>query len=133
MHRKSLIVLTVVAASTAVAAAATPPARGRQVSRTAQGADGQSGANQSTRTQPVAAKSIASQSVAERFEQLDRNHDGFLSRDEANDAHELDTRFSELDVNNDGKLSRDEYRVVSAGETATLPGAASAATGATRH
>ena len=67
-----------------------------------------------------------------RFDALDRNRDGFLSRDEANGAAELDTRFSELDVNNDGKLSRDEYRVVAAGERETLPGAANAATGATR-
>jgi Ca2+-binding EF-hand superfamily protein len=46
---------------------------------------------------------------SERFDQLDRNRDGYISRDEAKDAEELNTRFSELDVNNDGKLSRDEY------------------------
>ena len=79
----------------------------------------------------AAARSVA-QSVDARFEQLDRNRDGFLSRDEANDARELETRFSELDVDNDGKLSRDEYRVVSAGEKETLPGATTAASGATR-
>jgi hypothetical protein len=67
-----------------------------------------------------------------RFDQLDRNRDDFLSRDEANDAPELNTRFSELDANNDGKLSRAEYRVVSAGEAQTLPGAPTAASGATR-
>jgi hypothetical protein len=43
------------------------------------------------------------------FERLDRNGDGFISRDEAKDAMELNTRFSELDKNNDGKLSREEY------------------------
>src|SRR3954468_6173206 len=32
-----------------------------------------------------------------RFEALDKNHDGFVSRDEAKDAEELNTRFSELD------------------------------------
>src|SRR5690242_9600784 len=73
----------------------------------------------------------AAQSVDARFDQLDRNGDGFLSRDEANDARELETRFSELDVDNDGKLSRDEYRVVIAGEKETLPGATTAASGAT--
>lgn len=72
------------------------------------------------------------QSIDRRFDQLDRNHDGFLSRDEANDAAELATRFSELDANNDGKLSRAEYRVVTAGEAQTLPGAPTAASGATR-
>lgn len=44
-----------------------------------------------------------------RFQRLDTNADGYVSRAEANDAEELNTRFSELDVNNDGKLTRDEY------------------------
>lgn len=48
-----------------------------------------------------------------RFEALDKNHDGYVSRDEAKDASELNTRFSELDVNNDGMLSRDEYNAMS--------------------
>ena len=47
-----------------------------------------------------------------RFQQLDRNRDGFVSRDEGRDAEELSTRFSELDTNNDGKLSPDEYVVL---------------------
>jgi Ca2+-binding EF-hand superfamily protein len=47
-----------------------------------------------------------------RFKDLDRNEDGFVSRDEGKDAEELNTRFSELDVNNDGKLSRGEYAVL---------------------
>ncbi len=50
-----------------------------------------------------------------RFDALDKNHDGYISRDEAKDAAELNTRFSELDKNNDGKLSRDEYSAVNAG------------------
>ena len=49
---------------------------------------------------------------AKRFDFLDRNGDGFVSRDEGKDAEELNTRFSELDLNNDGKLSRDEYAVL---------------------
>lgn len=72
-------------------------------------------------------------SADRRFDELDRNHDGFLSRDEANDARELQARFSELDANNDGKLSRAEYRVASAGEHAALPGAPTAANGATQQ
>jgi hypothetical protein len=47
-----------------------------------------------------------------RFSDLDRNGDGFISRDEGRDAEELNTRFSELDANNDNKLSRDEYAVL---------------------
>ena len=50
------------------------------------------------------------------FDRLDRNHDGYISRDEANNAAELNTRFSELDTNNDGKLSREEYSALHAGK-----------------
>src|SRR5437868_15422277 len=49
-----------------------------------------------------------------RFEALDTNHDGFISRDEGKDAPELNTRFTELDQNNDGKLSPDEYNALNA-------------------
>ena len=48
----------------------------------------------------------------DRFDQLDKNHDGFISRDEGKDAEELNTRFSELDTNNDNKLSREEYNAL---------------------
>src|SRR6185503_2480939 len=37
---------------------------------------------------------------ASGFDRLDKNRDGFISRDEARDASELNTRFSELDRNN---------------------------------
>src|SRR6267142_2287692 len=49
------------------------------------------------------------------FDRLDRNRDGFISRDEARDANELKTRFSELDKDNDGKLSREEYDALDMG------------------
>ena len=53
--------------------------------------------------------SAAGRTRADRFDELDKNHDGFISRDEGKDAEELNTRFSELDTNNDNKLSREEY------------------------
>lgn len=112
MSFKSLIALALAAGWASAALPASPAAEERPLGRTAHG---------------------ATQAADERFAELDRNRDGYLSRDEANDAVELNTRFSELDANNDGKLSRDEYRVVSAGETETLPGAPTAATGATRR
>jgi hypothetical protein len=61
------------------------------------------------------------------FERIDKNGDGFISRDEANDAAELNTRFSELDKNNDGKLSRDEYNGLDTGAR----GASGATSGST--
>ena len=42
------------------------------------------------------------------FTQLDRNNDGYVSRDEARDAA-WNTRFSEFDRDNDGRLSRMEF------------------------
>lgn len=44
------------------------------------------------------------------FNRLDKNNDGFVSRDEARDATELQGRFAELDKDNDGKISANEMR-----------------------
>ena len=60
-----------------------------------------------------------------RFDKLDKNHDGYISRDEAKNASELNTRFTELDTNNDGKLSRDEYNAL----RSSARGSAGATTG----
>src|SRR5258706_13961903 len=46
------------------------------------------------------------------FDRLDKNKDGFVTRDEARDATELQGRFAELDINNDGKISREEMRAL---------------------
>ena len=43
------------------------------------------------------------------FNNLDKNHDGYLSRAEAAGNPTLAKKFKEADRNNDGKLSRSEY------------------------
>lgn len=48
------------------------------------------------------------------LERLDRNNDGFVTRDEARDASELQGRFAELDKDNDGKISAAEMRALDA-------------------
>jgi len=53
------------------------------------------------------------------FNRLDRNSDGFISRDEARDATELQGRFAELDKDNDGKISAAEMRGMDSGRSAT--------------
>jgi hypothetical protein len=78
-------------------------------STAATAADRETGAASRTNPSDMNTPSAAGGASADRFSELDRNHDGFLSRDEARNASELDTRFSELDQNNDGKLSREEY------------------------
>jgi EF hand domain-containing protein len=93
----------------------------------ATGADRDTGA--SSRANPnTRESSAAGRSSGGNFDRLDKNHDGFVSRDEANDASELNTRFSELDRNNDGKLSREEYNAVNSGASrgATGTGSSSA-------
>ena len=45
---------------------------------------------------------------ASGFSAMDRNNDGYISRDEARDAS-WQSRFSELDKDNDGRISQSEY------------------------
>jgi len=78
----------------------------------ASGIDRDTGA--ASRTNPTGKGAMGATAKHGRFEALDKNHDGFISRDEAKDAAELNTRFTELDANNDGKLSREEYNGVNA-------------------
>lgn len=44
-----------------------------------------------------------------KFEQLDNNRDGVLTRDEARHIRDYARAFSEADDNKDGKLDRDEF------------------------
>jgi hypothetical protein len=46
------------------------------------------------------------------MQRLDRNNDGFVTRDEAKDASELQGRFVELDTNNDNKISAREMQAL---------------------
>ena len=72
------------------------------------------GADRDTGADRHANPSGSDRSTSGSFERLDKNHDGFISRDEGKDAPELNTRFTELDQNNDGKLSPDEYNALNA-------------------
>ena len=74
-------------------------------------AGGTGGADAATSSQQAGSATGAS-GTRMGFDRLDKNRDGFISRDEAKDAAELNTRFSELDKNNDGKLSREEYNAL---------------------
>lgn len=88
MKPKTLISAAVAAAFTTLLAAPAPAA------------DDKAKTASTGRTSPSAAL----------FDRLDKNGDGFVTRDEARDATELQGRFAELDKDNDGKLSRSEMR-----------------------
>lgn len=47
-----------------------------------------------------------------RFEQLDRNGDSFLSRDEVAVSAEIAARFEKFDLNRDGRLDQGEFRAL---------------------
>ena len=48
------------------------------------------------------------------FASMDRNNDGYISRDEARDAA-WSNRFTELDKDNDGRLSQSEFNALGTG------------------
>ncbi len=47
--------------------------------------------------------------TAAEFKALDRNHDGYLSHEEAGRDADIASRFNSADRNRDGKLSESEY------------------------
>ena len=66
------------------------------------------------------AASGASSGAESMFKSLDKNNDGFISREEAKGTpHEKD--FSMLDKNNDGKLSREEHAAAPEHSGSKLP------------
>jgi hypothetical protein len=55
------------------------------------------------------------------FSDLDRNHDGSLTRDELTSTDAITSQFSTADSNGDGKLSETEYNAA-VGNPSTTPG-----------
>jgi hypothetical protein len=53
------------------------------------------------------------------FAAMDRNNDGYISRDEARDAP-WNNRFSELDKDNDSRVSRSEFEALQGAAGATV-------------
>lgn len=52
----------------------------------------------------------AKDSPAPLFEQLDVNHDLYITKEEAKRSADVTARFAKLDINHDGKISADEYK-----------------------
>jgi hypothetical protein len=77
---------------------------------------------------PASGAAATGSTAAGGFAALDKNNDGYISRDEARDAP-WNTRFSELDKDNDGRLSRSEFDAMQAGTGATGSGSSPSTTG----
>jgi hypothetical protein len=69
-----------------------------------------SAAGASDRTLPGGSASATTSTTisASEFRQMDKNHDGFLSKDEVQGNSSLSANFDSLDKNHDGKLAQAE-------------------------
>ena len=72
-----------------------------------------SGSNAPDRT-PNTPKAEAGATAKGGFAAIDKNNDGYISRDEAKDAT-WENRFTELDKDNDNRLSKTEFEALQAG------------------
>src|SRR5256712_12513043 len=127
---KTLIAVAVAGAfALPVAALASAASDNIVVAQAGGGAGGADAAksNPQAGSNPPGTASTGASGMSTGFDRLDKNRDGFISRDEAKDAAELNTRFSELDKDNDGKLSREEYNALDT----SARGATGAASGST--
>jgi hypothetical protein len=77
------------------------------------GAPVTSGSNAADRA-PNTPKAEAGATSGGGFSTMDKNNDGYISRDEAKDAT-WSNRFTELDKDNDGRLSQSEFNAIQAG------------------
>ncbi len=48
--------------------------------------------------------------AAPLFKELDANHDGYISKEEAKRSADITSRFDKLDLNHDGRISVDEFK-----------------------
>ena len=76
-----------------------------------------SGTNAADR-KPNTPKAEAGATSRGGFSAIDKNNDGYISRDESKDAT-WSNRFTELDKDNDGRLSQSEFNAMQAGAGAT--------------
>jgi Ca2+-binding EF-hand superfamily protein len=55
------------------------------------------------------------------FQDLDKNHDGQISRDEAKQSPQVSKNFDRADANKDGKLDSAEFAAVEAAPIESMP------------
>jgi hypothetical protein len=82
-----------------------PP--GAKEPRSSPQTDAPAGSQTGPGTAPGGASAGSTRIAPDAFDQFDKNHDGFISREEATGTN-LANDFDKLDTNQDGKLSPDE-------------------------
>lgn len=88
-----------------------------------------SGTNSADR-KPNTPKAESGATAKGGFAAIDKNNDGYISRDEARDAT-WENRFSELDKDNDNRLSQSEFDAMQAGAGASGSTSAPVTSGST--
>lgn len=120
MNLKTVIALAIAAAFSAPLAAQTSPS----ADKTTGGSNAADRPANTAQPAPVPAPkpetgaAATGATAAGGFAALDKNNDGYLSREEVRDAS-WSNRFSELDKDNDGRLSRSEFEAMQAGTGAS--------------
>jgi Ca2+-binding EF-hand superfamily protein len=71
----------------------------------------------------------ASSATASLFERLDRNKDGYLSREELASDEALKRNWIAVDRDRDGRISRTEFNLIGAAPPPAQPSAAAGETG----
>lgn len=74
------------------------------------------------------ALTFAAEPEASLFERLDRNKDGYLSREELASRDALSRNWIAIDRDRDGRISRSEFGLVGIAESKPAPSAAAGAT-----
>ena len=54
------------------------------------------------------ANTVNEKEISRLFEKADTNHDGILTREEAEKIPALSSQFNDMDINQDGKVTRQE-------------------------
>jgi hypothetical protein len=99
MKRNTCVATLLILGTLPMAAFAADPAQAPAGSTTTQSAPAVPGA------------SAGKESPAPLFTQLDANHDGYVTKDEAKRSADVTARFAALDTNRDGKIAASEFKM----------------------
>lgn len=107
--------------TTTTAPAPVTPAPSTAGAGASSGAPVSSGTNAADRPANTPKSETSAAGSSGSFSSLDRNNDGYISREEARDVP-WNNRFSELDKDNDGRISQSEFNAMGSSTTGGMGG-----------